>query len=255
MHNQTEKKSREQLDSESDNGQSTSSFNRFLIIESSKLDQHLPFVIEKVFVSVAGSPTFVKTLNSGSLLLEVEKAKHAKNLLKLTRFFEIPSKCYPHTSLNTSKEIIRCPEVTAARRVTVFRDNVKRNTNIIVLTFNTSNIPKLLKVGYWKVLVDMYILNPLQCWACFKYAYHDRSCKLHEGDELCRRCGITGINRDKTKCTNEIKSDNCGKAHISTCKYCKIWKNEKEVVTIKFREGLSFPEARKKIEKRYNLSF
>ena len=118
-----------------------------------------PFVVEKDLVSLAGSATSVKKLNSGSLLVEVEKAKHAKNLLKLTRFLEMPSKCYPHTSLNTSKGIIRCPDlvgvteekivanltsqnVTAARRVTVFRDNVKRNTNTIVLTFNTSDLPK-----------------------------------------------------------------------------------------------------------------
>ena len=190
MDHQTKKRSREQIDSDSENGQSTSSFPRFLIIESSKPDQPLtklsPFVIEKVLVSLAGSPKSVKKLNSGSLLVEVEKAKHAKNLLKLTRFFEIPSKCYPHTSLNTSKGIIRCLDlagvteeeivanlasqnVTAARRITVFRDNVKRSANTIVLTFNASILPKWLKVGYLKVLVDMYIPSPLQCYACFKY--------------------------------------------------------------------------------------
>ena len=276
MDQQTKKRSREQVDSDSDNGQSTSSFPRFLIIESSKPDQPLtklsPFVIEKVLVSLAGSPKSVKKLNSGSLLVEVEKAKHAQNLLKLTRFFEIPSKCYPHTSLNTSKGIIRCPDlagvteeeivanlasqnVTAARRITVFRDNVKRSTNTIVLTFNTSILPKWLKVGYLKVLVDMYIPNPLQCYACFKYGHHERSCKLYGGDELCRRCGITGVTHDESRCTNEIKCVNCGEAHPSTSRSCKIWKKEKEVVTIKYKEGLSFPEARKIVEARYNFSF
>ena len=276
MDQQTKKRSREQVDSDSDNGQSTSSFPRFLIIESSKLDQPLtklsPFVIEKVLVSLAGSPKSVKKLNSGSLLVEVEKAKHAQNLLKLTRFFEIPSKCYPHTSLNTSKGIIRCPDlagvteeeivanlasqnVTAARRITVFRDNVKRSTNTIVLTFNTSILPKWLKVGYLKVLVDMYIPNPLQCYACFKYGHHERSCKLYGGDELCRRCGITGVTHDESRCTNEVKCVNCGEAHPSTSRSCKIWKKEKEVVTIKYKEGLSFPEARKIVEARYKLSF
>ena len=270
------KRSREQVDSDSDNGQSTSSFPRFLIIESSKPDQPLtklsPFVIEKVLVSLAGSAKSVKKLNSGSLLVEVEKAKHAQNLLKLTRFFEIPSKCYPHTSLNTSKGKIRCPDlagvteeeivanlasqnVTAARRITVFRDNVKRSTNTIVLTFNTSILPKWLKVGYLKVLVDMYIPNPLQCYACFKYGHHERSCKLYGGDELCRRCGITGVTHDESRCTNEIKCVNCGEAHPSTSRSCKIWKKEKEVVTIKYKEGLSFPEARKIVEARYKLSF
>ena len=268
------KRSREQVDSDSDNGQSTSSFPRLLIVEeSSKPDQPLmklsPFVIEKVLVSLAGSPKSVKKLNSGSPSVEVEKAKHAQNLLKLTRFFETPSKCYPHTSLNTSKGIFRCPDlagvteeeivanlasqnVTAARRITVFRDN-KRNTNTIVLTFNTSILPKCLKVGYLKVLVDMYIPNPLQCYACFKYGHHERSCKLYGGDELFKRCGITCITHDESRCTNEIKCVN--EAHPSTSRSCKIWKKEKEVVTIKYKEGLSFPEPRKIVEARYNLSF
>ena len=222
------KRSREQSDS--DNGQTSSSFARFLIIESNNPEQPLsklsPFVIEKVLVSVAGSPKSVKKLNSGALLVEVEKAKHAENFLKMTRFFEIQCKCYSHTSLNTSRGIIRCPDlagvtekeivlnlasqhVTAARRITVFRDNVKRNTNTIVLTFNTSILPKWLKVGYLKVLVDMYIPNPLQCYAFFKYGHHERSCKLHAG-ELCRRCGITGYTHDESKCPNPIKCVNCG---------------------------------------------
>ena len=158
----------------------------------------------------------LKKFNSGSLLVEIEKAKHAENLLKMTRFFEIPCRCFPHTSLNTSRGIIRYPDlagvseeemvsnlasqnVTAARRITVYRDKVKRNTNTIVLTFNTSILPKWLKVGYLKVPVDMYIPNPLQCYACFKYGHHERSCKLYGQDELCRRCGITGVTHDENR--------------------------------------------------------
>ena len=277
MEQQSKKRSRDQLDTDSDNGQMPTSFPRFLKIESTKPDQPLaklsPFVIEKVLVSIVGSPKSVKKLNSGSLLVEIEKAKHAENLMKQTRFFETPAKCYPHTSLNTSRGIIRCADlagvseeeivsnladqnVTAARRITIFRDNVRRNTNTIVLTFNTSILPRVLKVGYLKVPVDMYIPNPLQCYACFKFGHHERKCKLYGGDELCRRCGITSYtHHDENKCTNEIKCVNCGEDHPSTSRTCKIWKREKEVLTIKYKEGLSFPEARKIVEARKNLSF
>ena len=115
MDHQTKKRSRDELDSDSDKGQSQTSFSRFLVIESTKSDQPLsklsPFVIEKVLVSLSGSPKSVKKLNSGSLLVEVEKAKHAENLLKLFSFFDIPAKCYPHCSLNRSRGIIRCPDL------------------------------------------------------------------------------------------------------------------------------------------------
>ena len=101
----------------------------------------------------------------------------------------------------------------------------------------------------------MYIPNPLQCYACFKYGHHERSCKLHAGGELCRRCWITGYTQDKGKCPNPIKCVNCGEDHPSTSRACKIWKKEKEMVTIKYKEGLSLTEARKIVETRHSLSF
>ena len=119
-------------------------------------------------VSIAGSPKSVKKLVSSALLVEVEKPKYAENLLKLNQFFQIPAKCSPLISLNTSRGIIRCPDlagiteteivqertrqnVTGARRITVFRDGVKRETNTIVLNFNSIILPKSLKIGYLSV--------------------------------------------------------------------------------------------------------
>ena len=106
---------------------------------------------------------------------------HVESLLKLKQFFSIPSQCKPHASLNTSRCIIRCPDLAGvsiediiegladqhvinARRITVTRDGVKRETNTIILTFQTAIIPKILKVGYLKVPVDLYVPNPLKCY-------------------------------------------------------------------------------------------
>ena len=91
MDPQTKKRTRDQLDVDSENPQPTSPFPRFLLIESTVQDQPLsklsPFVIQKVLVSTAGPTKSVKKLSSGSLFIEVEKPKHAENLLKLTHFF------------------------------------------------------------------------------------------------------------------------------------------------------------------------
>ena len=103
---------------------------------------------------------------------------HVESLLKLKQFFSIPAQCKPHTSLNTSRGIIRCPNlagvsiddiidgladqnVIQARRITITRDGIKCETNRIILTFQTAIIPKTLKVGYLEVPVDLYIPNPL----------------------------------------------------------------------------------------------
>ena len=266
------KRNRDALDADRDNAQSTSTaFPRFLIIESTVPDQPLsklsPFVIEKVLVGLAGSPKTVKKLRSGSLLVEVEKSTHSKTLMKIKHFFNIPAKCVPHTSLNTSKGIIRCPDpsdiseeeiameladqnVTAARRITFFR----RPTNTIVLTFNTAISPKYLKVGYLKVAVDVYVPNPLQCFCCYRFGHHERNCKLNQGEHVCRRCGNSKlVHSSDDDCEFGIRCVNCKGEHVATSRSCPVWKNEKEVVTVKYKEGLSLPEARKIVEARYNV--
>ena len=205
-----QKRTRDQLNADSETTSLTSPFPRFLLIESTIPEQPLsklsPFVIQKVLLSVAGSPKSVKKLSSVTYLVEVEKPKHAQNLTKIKHFFNIPAKCSPHTSLNTTRGIIRCPDlagvaedeiveelssqhVLAARRITVCLDGIKRETNTIVLTFNSAILPKTLKVGYLNVGVDLFIPNPLQCYTCFKFGHHERRCKKSTSESLCRRCG------------------------------------------------------------------
>ena len=91
------KRTRDQLDADSETTSPTSPFPRFLLIESTIPEQPLsklsPFVIQKVLLSVAGPPKSVKKLSSGTLLVEVEKPKHAQNLMKIKHFFNIPAKC------------------------------------------------------------------------------------------------------------------------------------------------------------------
>ena len=168
----------------------------------------------------------------------------------------------PHSSLNTSRGIICCPDlagvseeeivqelarqnVTGSRRITVYRDGIKRETNTIVLTFNSAILPKSLKVGYLNVGVDLYIPNPLQCYTCFEYGHHERRCNESTTESLCKHCGELANTHDATNCTNKVKCVNCDGEHVATSRACPVWKREKEIVTIKHKEGISFPEARK----------
>ena len=244
MDSQNKKRTHDQLDADSETTQSTSPFPRCLLIESTVPDQPQsklsPFVIQKVLMSVAGSPKSVKKLSSSSLLIEVERPKHAENLMKIKQFFQIPAKCSPHGSLSTTRGIIRClpppdlagvseaeiveelsnQHVTAARRITVFRDGIKRETNTIVLTFNSAILPKSLKVGYLNVGVDLYIPNPLQCYTCYKYGHHELRCNEAGSEGLYRHCGEVACTHDSANCKNSIKCANCGGEHIATSRTC-----------------------------------
>ena len=272
METQTKKRTRKELENEPADVEPTGPFARFLIIEFLNSEHPLsklsPFVIEKVLVSLAGSPKSVKKLKNDTLLVEVEKAQHSKNLLGLKRFFEIPAKCYAHGSLNSSRGLIRCPDlagvdeeeivlelasqnVIEARRIRVFRDGIRKDTNTIVLKFKTAILPKTLKIGYLKVPVDIYIPNPLQCYRCFKFGHHERQCT---SDNHCKRCSAKENETHHTDpCSKPFKCLNCGEEHYSTSRTCKVWQKEKEIITIKYREGLSFAEARKIVDARQAL--
>ena len=70
-----------------------------------------PFVIEKCIQSIVGNPKTIRKLKSGDLLLEVDRQQQVENLLKTTKIFDLKDKISLHQSLNSSKGVIRCPEL------------------------------------------------------------------------------------------------------------------------------------------------
>ena len=117
-------------------------------------------------------------------------------------FYGLKCSVTPHSSLNTSKRIILCPAlnrvtsddikkgmvkqgVTDVRRISVRRDGVIKLTNTYVLTFNSPNLTIVVKIGFMQVKVDVYIPNPLRCYNCQVFAYHENKCGTHP---VCCNC-------------------------------------------------------------------
>ena len=85
---------------------------RFLVIHSQEerlISSLSPFVIEKVLIGMAGEPKVYKKLRSGDLLVEYTNKKQIENLLRLKTFHNL--KVSLHTSLNTCKGAVRCPDL------------------------------------------------------------------------------------------------------------------------------------------------
>ena len=57
-------------------------------------------------------PITVKKLKNQTLLVKVEKRKHADFLLKMIKFHNISVKTYPYKSLNESKGVVRSKELS-----------------------------------------------------------------------------------------------------------------------------------------------
>ena len=130
-----------------------------------------------------------QNLRSGDLLIQCAKETHEKSLLQMKTFCGLKCSVTPHSPLNTSKGIIRCPAlsrvtrndikegmveqgVTDVCRITVRRDGETKLTNTYVVTFNSPNLPTVVKIGFMQVKVDVYIPNPLRFYHCQVFGHH-----------------------------------------------------------------------------------
>ena len=90
----------------------------------------------------------------------------------------------------------------------------------------------------------MYIPNPLRCFNCQRFGYHENNCPVDLGS-ICERCGMGGHDHHTNHCTNPAQCVNCGKDHLSRSSDCEVWKKEKEIMKLKVTKNLTYPEARK----------
>ena len=157
-----------------------------------------PFIIEKQIESIIGSPKSVKKLKNKTLLVEINRKSQTENLLKTTTFFGLRVSVTEHQSLNSSKGIIRDrmlkgekedeivdylkeQGVTACKRFKIKKDHETVETNTLLLTFNTVNVPKSLRIFYRIVPVDIYVPNPLRCFNCQSFGHHENNCPVDLG--------------------------------------------------------------------------
>ena len=246
---------------------SNETFAKFLVIQSLEekaVTSLSPFVIEKQIESLIGTPKSVKKLKNKTLLVETSRKSQTDSLLKTSTFFGLKVSVTEHKSLNSSKGIIRDrmlkgeketeivdylkeQGVTACKRFTIKKDHETVETNTLLLTFNTVNVPKSLKIFYRIVPVDVYVPNPLRCFNCQRFGHHESNCPVDIGS-VCEKCGTGGHDHHTSSCKNKPKCVNCGKEHLSRSNTCEIWKKEKEIMKIKATKNVTYLEAKKLFE-------
>ena len=240
-------------------------FARFMIIKSTNPEKPItslsPFVIEKQIEAQIGTAKSVKKLKNQNLLVETTRKAQTENLKKLTSFFGVPVEVTEHTTLNSSKGIIRNPilknetedniidylrpqGVTHVKRFKIKKNQEYVNTNTLLLTFNSVETPKTLKIFYQIIPVELYVPNPLRCFNCQKFGHHENNCPADDGS-VCEKCETGNHDHHTSHCKNPAKCVNCGGNHLSRSSDCEVWKKEKEVMKIKVTQRLTYPEARK----------
>ncbi|GBN97869.1 hypothetical protein AVEN_94094-1 [Araneus ventricosus] len=219
-----------------------------------------PFLVEKAITGSVGIEKFPKLICSGHLLVEVASSKQAQQILKLHALSTIPVSVKPHETLNTCKGVITCGRllnltneeiaqelcgqgIKDVQRINIRRDGELIPTKQFILTFNTPRLPEYIKAGYIRCSVRPYIPNPLRCFKCQRFGHSKTN---YRGRLTCARCAVAG--HESTGCTAVEKCVDCLGAHTSFSCSCPKWELEKEIVALKFKNNISFPEARRLVK-------
>ena len=125
----------------------------------------------------------------------------------------------------------------------------KESPYIAVCTYLQSKDRIFRNIGYLKNETRPYIPNPQRCFQCQKFGHTKNSCK---SKAVCAGCGEKGHNLDD--CQNEPKCVNCQCDHVAISRDCPKWKIEKDIVTLKYTEKISFTDARKRLQPSFDQS-
>ncbi|CAN7938035.1 unnamed protein product, partial [Ixodes hexagonus] len=226
--------------------------------ENQPLAKLSPFLIAKTLETVIGKSFKAKKLPSGDLLVEVTTAEQSTALIALNQVRDYKITVTPHRSLNSTQGVISEEDllgiptdeileglqdqgVAAVRRITIRRDGEERDTKHIVLTFNTTTLPFTVKAGCLNCKVRPYVPNPRRCFRCQRFGHGSLTCR---GKATCAKCASTDHPSDN--CGNDTPSCvNCQGTHPAYSRSCPLWKREKEILSLKVKENISYPEARK----------
>ena len=94
-----------------------------------------------------------------------------------------------HETEGNITEYLKQQGVTACKRFTIKKDGNLIETNTLLLTFNTTTLPKSLKKFYRIIPVEVYIPNPLRCFNCQRFGHLENSCPELPGS-VCEKCGM-----------------------------------------------------------------
>ena len=104
------------------------SWPRFIVLSSASEEKPLsklsPFAVQKGFQAIAGTLKSTKRLRDGSFLMECSRRAQAENLFKTATFVDRPVHVCVHKTLNSSKDVIRCRELSDLSEVEI-RDELK----------------------------------------------------------------------------------------------------------------------------------
>ena len=223
-----------------------------------------------------GSVVRCVKLKDGGIEVEFKEEREAQRALAATHFMytvksetgrrtvKVPIQVSAHRSKNSGRGVIFCDDlegvsddeiadglsesgVISARRILTRKAGKLVPTHSVVLTFNKVDLPSEVLVGYLRVKVRPYIPNPIRCFRCLRFGHTRDNCRNRP---TCAKCAATDHTRDDCSADSErcVNCDSTQRPHSTFDQRCPAFIREKEILTIKTSDRISYREARE----RYN---
>ncbi|XP_055590550.1 uncharacterized protein LOC129742647 [Uranotaenia lowii] len=132
--------------------------------------------------------------------------------------------------------------VTKVKRITKKVDGTRKNTPLLILTFNALKRPDYVKFGLLRVKVRTFYPSPMLCFKCAEYGHGKNKCP--SSSTICLRCSKEHEKAENLPCTNTAFCKNCNGSHTPVTRDCPKYKEEEEaIIKIKVDRDISFSEA------------
>ena len=110
--------------------------------------------------------------------------------------------------------------------------------------FDSRVLPESVIIGGQKLMVKEYVPFPTQCRKCWRFGHVMKFC--NKETSTCPFCGLQG--HTKNTCNEVMICINCKGNHPAYARSCSRYQTEQLITKVKFKEGLSYKTAKKKLQ-------
>ncbi|KAL7640832.1 UNVERIFIED_CONTAM: hypothetical protein RMT77_009107 [Armadillidium vulgare] len=211
--------------------------------------------------NILGRLECITPLKDRSMLIKTKSQSESNIISNLTTICNKPVSVVPHSSLNSSQgtvfgkglqmcsneeilDHLRSQHVTKVYHFRKKVNGIHVDTPRLLLTFDTPQPPKQIKVGFLQLQVRLFSPTPRRCFNCQSFTHISKYCTA---TPVCPLCGETG-HTYPPRCNNPIKCVNClSDDHTATSSECDTFKIEKKVLELHARKKIGIAEARLRI--------
>ena len=199
---------------------------------------------------IAGYPERAVPVRNGMLNIVCKSEEQSVKYQQITTLAGVTVEVKGNEILNKSKGVIREQLLASATREDIiqefeaqgvidayrFKKRINgelKDTQSILVTFNTPQPPEYLTSYWMKFDVFKYNEKPRKCFNCQMFGHGIKFCKR---DYACPNCSE---NHEKTeeKCERDPKCINCNESHKTNEKSCEAKSFEEELISIRSSLG------------------